>query len=51
MTYVLAPSAARDLEVVWQYLADEASEAIADAATFQEPAEGGASSTSEPSGQ
>jgi toxin ParE1/3/4 len=30
MTYVLAPSAARDLEILWQHLADEASEAIAD---------------------
>jgi len=30
MTYVLAPSAARDLEIVWQHLADEASEAVAD---------------------
>jgi hypothetical protein len=51
MTYVLAPSAARDLEILWQHLADEASEAIADAAIFREPPEGGASSTSEPSGQ
>ncbi len=30
MTYVLAPSAARDLEILWQHLADEASEAVAD---------------------
>jgi toxin ParE1/3/4 len=112
MTYVLAPSAARDLEILWQHLAGEASEAIADrvidaisercemlagfpkagrlrpglgldvrcfpveshliyyrqenariviarvlhgsrdqAATFQEPAEDGPSSTTEPSGQ
>jgi toxin ParE1/3/4 len=30
MPYVLAPSAARDLEILWEHLADEASEAIAD---------------------
>ena len=32
MTYVLAPSAAKDLEILWQHLADEATEAIADRA-------------------
>jgi len=30
MTCVLAPSAAKDLEILWQHLADEATEAIAD---------------------
>jgi toxin ParE1/3/4 len=30
MNYVLAPSAAGDLESLWQHLADEASEAAAD---------------------